>query len=78
VANPDLPRRLAEGLPLASFDPKTLFGGDERGYTDYPSGPLAVPGREALRRRSVNVSDAEAAACVAQWFHSPQVTQIQA
>jgi N-ethylmaleimide reductase len=36
VANPDLPRRLAEGLPLAGFEPSTLFGGDERGYSDYP------------------------------------------
>ncbi|ATF89065.1 alkene reductase [Burkholderia gladioli] len=37
VANPDLPRRLAEGLPLADFDGATLFGGDERGYSDYPA-----------------------------------------
>jgi N-ethylmaleimide reductase len=66
IANPDLPRRLAEGLPLASFDPKTLFGGDGRGYTDYPSGRLAVPDREALHRRSVSVSEAEAAAGVPQ------------
>jgi N-ethylmaleimide reductase len=36
VANPDFPRRLAEGLPLASFDGNTLFGGTERGYSDYP------------------------------------------
>jgi len=36
VANPDLPRRLAEGLPLADFDSKALFGGNERGYSDYP------------------------------------------
>ncbi|WP_137938458.1 alkene reductase [Chitinivorax sp. B] len=37
VANPDLPRRLAEGLPLADFDSSTLFGGGEAGYTDYPA-----------------------------------------
>ncbi|GAB3252298.1 alkene reductase [Chitinimonas naiadis] len=37
VANPDLPRRLAEDLPLAEFDGSTLFGGDERGYIDYPA-----------------------------------------
>jgi N-ethylmaleimide reductase len=37
VANPDLPRRLAEGLPLADFDASTLFGGDARGYSDYPA-----------------------------------------
>ncbi len=36
VANPDLPRRLAEDLPFAETDPATLFGGDERGYSDYP------------------------------------------
>jgi N-ethylmaleimide reductase len=37
VANPDLPRRLAQGLPLAEFDPTTLFGGSEVGYSDYPA-----------------------------------------
>jgi N-ethylmaleimide reductase len=37
VANPDFPHRLADDLPLASFDGSTLFGGDARGYTDYPS-----------------------------------------
>lgn len=37
IANPDLPRRLADGLPLASFDGNTLFGGDARGYSDYPA-----------------------------------------
>lgn len=37
VANPDLPYRLAHGLPLAVADGATLFGGDERGYTDYPA-----------------------------------------
>ncbi len=35
IANPDLPRRLAEGLPLAAFDAKALFGGDASGYSDY-------------------------------------------
>jgi N-ethylmaleimide reductase len=35
IANPDLPRRLADGLPLAAFDAKALFGGDARGYSDY-------------------------------------------
>jgi len=41
VANPDLPRRLAEGLPLSAFDDSTLFGGDERGYIDYSAWPEA-------------------------------------
>lgn len=35
IANPDLPRRLRDGLPLAAFDPKALFGGDAHGYSDY-------------------------------------------
>jgi N-ethylmaleimide reductase len=35
IANPDLPRRLAQGIPLAELDPATLFGGTARGYTDY-------------------------------------------
>jgi len=35
IANPDLPARYAAGLPLAAFDPATLFGGTERGYNDY-------------------------------------------
>ncbi|MEH6421389.1 alkene reductase [Pseudomonas sp. CGJS7] len=35
IANPDLPRRYANDWPLAEYDPATLFGGDERGYTTY-------------------------------------------
>ena len=37
VANPDLPNRLRHGYPLAPHDPATLFGGDEKGLTDYPT-----------------------------------------
>ena len=37
IANPDFPARVANGLPLASFDGSTLFGGDARGYSDYPA-----------------------------------------
>ena len=66
VANPDLPRRLAEGLPLAGFDRNALFGGDDRGYTDYPSASPAAPEREASRRHAARASDAEVAACVPQ------------
>mgnify|MGYP003504082147 len=36
IANPDLPERLARQAPLADFDGKRLFGGDARGYSDYP------------------------------------------
>ena len=40
IANPDLPRRYAENLPLADFEPSSLFGGDARGYSDYPPSPV--------------------------------------
>ena len=36
VANPDLPARIQNGHPLALHDPNTLFGGAEKGLTDYP------------------------------------------
>jgi len=36
ISNPDLVRRLKENAPLAPADQKTMYGGDERGYTDYP------------------------------------------
>ena len=37
LANPDLPARFAQGAPLNTPDPDTFYGGDERGYTDYPT-----------------------------------------
>lgn len=37
IANPDLPERLKHGYPLAEHDPTTLFGGGEKGLTDYPT-----------------------------------------
>ncbi|TDD50739.1 alkene reductase [Saccharopolyspora elongata] len=40
LANPDLPRRLAAGGPFNTPDRETFYGGDHRGYTDYPE--LAV------------------------------------
>jgi len=36
IANPDLVRRFAEGLPLNPPQQDTFYGGDSRGYTDYP------------------------------------------
>jgi N-ethylmaleimide reductase len=36
AANPDLVERLWRGLPLSPYDRSTFYGGDERGYTDYP------------------------------------------
>ncbi|MCG8918374.1 alkene reductase [Actinokineospora sp. PR83] len=37
LANPDLPARLAAGGPFNPADGATFYGGDERGYTDYPA-----------------------------------------
>lgn len=37
IANPDLVERLRDDTPLAEFDPDTLYGGGEHGYTDYPT-----------------------------------------
>ncbi|MRW83470.1 alkene reductase [Pseudoduganella sp. FT26W] len=37
IANPDLPRRIAQGLPLAADDRDTWFTQDALGYTDYPA-----------------------------------------
>ncbi|MGB5445993.1 MAG: alkene reductase [Psychromonas sp.] len=36
VANPDLPNRMKNSYPLAEHNPDTLFGGAEKGLTDYP------------------------------------------
>jgi N-ethylmaleimide reductase len=36
ISNPDLPRRIALGLPLAPYDRGTFYGGNAHGYTDYP------------------------------------------
>jgi len=37
IANPDLVRRLKEGLPLAELDPATTYGKGEQGYINYPA-----------------------------------------
>ncbi|MFJ9611949.1 alkene reductase [Kitasatospora sp. NPDC101176] len=37
LANPDLPARLAAGGPFNTPDAATFYGGDHRGYTDYPT-----------------------------------------
>ena len=36
ISNPDLPRRIELGLPLASYDRDTFYAFTARGYTDYP------------------------------------------
>lgn len=35
IANPDLPKRIANNWPLTPVDPATMYGGTARGYTDY-------------------------------------------
>ncbi|WP_433332600.1 alkene reductase [Spirillospora sp. CA-294931] len=37
LANPDLPARVKAGGPFNGADPATFYGGDHRGYTDYPA-----------------------------------------
>ncbi len=37
IANPDLPFRLAHNITLNEPDRETFFGGDAKGYTDYPA-----------------------------------------
>jgi N-ethylmaleimide reductase len=36
-SNPDLPERLRQGLPLAHYNRDAFWGGDERGYIDFPA-----------------------------------------
>ena len=37
IANPDLPERFRKGAGLNEPDPASFYGGDERGYVDYPA-----------------------------------------
>ncbi|WP_327087837.1 alkene reductase [Nonomuraea sp. NBC_01738] len=37
LANPDLPERIKAGGPYNAADPASFYGGDHRGYTDYPT-----------------------------------------
>ena len=37
IANPDLPKRIANGWPLNEVDPATMYGGTAVGYSDYPA-----------------------------------------
>jgi len=37
IANPDLVERFAQDAPLNAADQSTFYGGDEKGYTDYPA-----------------------------------------
>jgi N-ethylmaleimide reductase len=37
ISNPDLPERLLAHAPLTPYDRKTFYGGDAKGYVDYPT-----------------------------------------
>jgi 2,4-dienoyl-CoA reductase-like NADH-dependent reductase (Old Yellow Enzyme family) len=37
LANPDLPRRIANGDQLNTPDPTTFYASGPKGYTDYPA-----------------------------------------
>ncbi|OHV08948.1 alkene reductase [Kushneria phosphatilytica] len=37
TSNPDLVERMKNDWPLAEYDPNTFYGGDARGYVDFPS-----------------------------------------
>lgn len=37
IANPDLPERIRNDWPLNAVDPATMYGGTDKGYTDYPA-----------------------------------------
>ena len=37
IANPDLPERIAQGWPPNAVDPAAMYGGTDKGYTDYPA-----------------------------------------
>ena len=50
VANPDLVTRLQYNFPLTDFKGELLFGGDSRGYTDYPLHIALTP----IQRSSVS------------------------
>ena len=52
LANPDLVQRLRTGAPLNTPDQATFYGGDEHGYTDYPT----------LRQATLGDDDVESAA----------------
>jgi N-ethylmaleimide reductase len=37
ISNPDLPERFALDAPLNPYDRSTFYGGNQHGYTDYPT-----------------------------------------
>lgn len=51
ISNPDLPRRIREELPLASYDRDTFYTFQAKGYTDYPfynGGQSPIPAESTM------------------------------
>lgn len=42
ISNPDLVERIAADRPLSPYDRSTFYGGQEKGYTDYPPSGEAI------------------------------------
>ncbi len=45
ISNPELPERFKNNWPLTPPDQKTFYGGDAKGYTDYPAYPEELSAR---------------------------------
>lgn len=54
VANPDLPARIANNQPWAIHDPDTLFGGAEKGLTDYPTIEHSTARIDAMKNKAID------------------------
>jgi N-ethylmaleimide reductase len=65
LANPDLPRRLADDAPLNLPDRATMYGGAAAGYTDYPALDEAPAAVAAPALAAAATPAAEAAASTA-------------
>ena len=55
VANPDLPRRIRDRLPLAEYDRSTFYTFDAYGYTDYPFYPSSATHEDSVNRELAQV-----------------------
>jgi N-ethylmaleimide reductase len=42
IANPDLPERIRRGVAFNAYNRATFYGGDAKGYTDYPAMPAGA------------------------------------
>jgi N-ethylmaleimide reductase len=49
LANPELDARIRAGGPYNEPDPATFYGGDHRGYTDYPALSTTATTRETTK-----------------------------